>query len=103
MNNNLEGFWYSVREPHFPMPVSNILSTEQAEKIFKLIKTKEAKAYLIRYKGMSPSRIEKCYVGSGTYSYGKWSWPEGFAEHYVLKHKVKPTDEFLDFIGYSDI
>lgn len=29
-----------------------------------------------------------------------WKWPGDFAEHYVLKHKVKPTDEFLEFIGY---
>jgi hypothetical protein len=98
----LEGFWYSSREPHFPMPIPSVLSDDEAKKIHDLIKQKERTAYLCLYRGMSPSRLEKSHVGNGTYETPEWHWPEGFAEHYVLKHKVKPTDEFLKFIGYND-
>ena len=98
-----EGFWYSKREPHFPMPTPYILTEAEAKKIFDLIKLKEQSAFLCLYRGMSPSRIKDGeYVGNGTYETEEWHWPQGFAEHYVLKYRVRPTEEFLEFIGYSD-
>lgn len=31
---NYEGFWYSKSEPHFSMPVPNVLTQEEADIIF---------------------------------------------------------------------
>ncbi len=39
-------------------------------------------------------------LGSEEYNNGDWVWPEDFAFHYVKMHRVKPSDEFLRFIGY---
>jgi hypothetical protein len=38
---------------------------------------------------------------SGGYELEGWIWPGDFVEHYVLTHKVRPTDEFLKWIGYD--
>lgn len=96
-----EGFWGSKLEPHYPSPAPNTLSDSEAADIFQLIKKKEKRASLIQYKGFAMSRIEKkVRVGSGTFRSGNWEWPQGFAEHYVKAHKVRPSDEFLKFIGF---
>jgi hypothetical protein len=49
-----------------------------------------------------PPKVEcpKSPNGKHEYQLDGWKWPEDFAKHYVLDHKVKPTDEFLIFIGY---
>lgn len=97
----LEGFWYHRETaPDFPKPVPNVLSEAQAKKVFAAIKKKEAKATQTFYKGYAMSRLEpRVRVGSSTYALGKWRWPQGYAEHYVLKHRVKPSDAFLEFLG----
>lgn len=97
----LEGFWYHrTLSPQYPKPVPNVLTETQAKKIFAAIKKKEEKASKILYRGYALSRIERrVRVGSATYALGKWRWPQGYAEHYVLKHRVKPSDEFLEFLG----
>lgn len=94
-----EGFWYSEHEPHFPKPVPYVLTEAQAELIAAAIKKRERRAALIRYRGMAKSRIDNTFVGSGTYRTDMWEWPQGFAEHYVQKYRVKPTDKFLKYIG----
>lgn len=100
---NREGFWYSKQEPQYPKPVPGQLDNSQAIKIFDLIKRKEKMAVRTKQKGFSVSRIDgKTNVGSSTFTHGKWMWPEGFAEHYVLVHKVKPSKEFLQYIGYKE-
>lgn len=99
---NYEGFWYSKHEPHFPMPVPDILTQEEADAIFAKIKRKERSAERTLYRGFSVSRIDKkTIIGSAEYFTTEWTWPDGFAEHYVQDHRVKPTDEFLKFIGYK--
>lgn len=100
-NKKIEGYWYSELHKEFPMPVPNVLSKYEAELIYDLIKKTEYYARKEFYKGFANSRIEKSvWVGSAEFEKGGWIWPEGFAEHYVLKHRVKPTDDFLKFIGY---
>lgn len=100
--SKIEGYWYSKYSPEYPMPVPNALTEEEANEIYRLIKRKETSAAVTRYRGISTSRIDKkTAVGSMEYKRAGWVWPQGFAEHYVLKHKVKPSMEFLDFIGYK--
>lgn len=102
-NIKVEGYWWSKHEPQYPVPVPNVLTVEQAKQIYNLIKRKERSARHIQYRGWSTSRVDKkTHVGSGEYLTEKWIWPAGFAEHYVLLHRVKPSDEFLNFIGYRE-
>ena len=103
-NDKIEGYWSLKGNPAldiYPTPVPNVLTQDEANAVFKLIKRKEAGASVTRYRGMSMSRIDKkTVVGSMEYSRAGWRWPQGFAEHYVRDHRVKPTDAFLKFIGY---
>jgi len=101
-DKRIEGYWYSEREPKYPMPIPNQLEQKEAEEIFKLIKEKEAECEIIYTRGSSLSRIDKSRVGSTEYQHEKWLWPENFAEHYVLKYKIKPSGEFLKFIGWRE-
>jgi hypothetical protein len=100
-NKKIEGYWYSEDEPQYPMPKENVLSEKEAEDIFQLILKKEAEANVERYKGSSKSRITGEYLGNAEYETDEWIWPADFAYHYVLQHKVKPSDEFLEYIGYK--
>lgn len=93
-----EGFWYSKYEPNWPKPVPDVLTDEQALKVYNRIKQKEKTARATRYRGWSTSRIDGTHVGCTEYESGGWRWPEAFAPHYVLKYKVKPSDEFLKFL-----
>lgn len=96
----IEGYWYSEYEPQYPMPKPNVLTQEEAEDIFMKIIEKEKGARKTNYRGWSKSRINGERLGSGEFETTEWKWPEDFAEHYVLKHKVKPSDEFLKYIGH---
>ena len=103
----VEGYWYEKpyskysKESVYPMPIPNILTPEEAEKIYNLIIQKEVKARVVLYRGFSYSRITGETLGSREYQTDEWLWPGDFAEHYVLKHRVKPSDEFLEYIGYE--
>lgn len=97
-----EGFWRSNSEPALPMPVPNILTEAESLEIFQRIKKKERTAKRTLYRGMAMSRLEKnVFVDNAEYSAGDWCWPGGYAEHYVRDHRVKPSDEFLEFLGYK--
>ena len=98
----VEGFWSSKDEPDYPMPVPNVLTQEESEIIYDLIKEKEKIAYIDFYGGYSYSRITDEILGCREFSLNGWIWTGDFAQHYVLEHKCKPTDEFLDFIGYEN-
>ena len=102
-NRKIEGYWYAnlfgLRE--YPMPEPNVLTQEEAQKIHDLIKVKEKTAKITRYRGWSSSRITQERLGSTEYRTDEWLWPCDFASHYVLEHKVKPTDDFLEYIGYE--
>ena len=53
------------------------------------------------YMGRSASRITGEMLGNKEYETDKWRWPGDFAKHYVLDHKIKPSNEFLKYIGYE--
>jgi len=98
----IEGYWYSEHYPKYPMPVSNVLSEKEANIIYNLIIKKEKIAQKVLYRGFSYSRITEEILGCCEYQLDNYSWPGDFASHYVLTHKVKPTDDFLKFIGYKE-
>lgn len=97
----VEGYWHSVYTPQYKEPVPNQLSESEVKGIFKLIKEKEKECRVKGYRGYSTSRIDNTQVGREEYHHDSWLWPEGFAEHYVLKYRVKPSDAFLKFIGWN--
>jgi len=99
-DRKIEGYWYSKYEPQYPMPVAGVLTEEKARIVFDAIKQKEKIARVDYYRGNSRSRIEPdTILGYAEYNLDGWVWPGDFAEHYVLKHRVRPTEEFLEFIG----
>lgn len=102
LGRKIEGYWYSKYEPKYPKPVVNALTQDQANQIADLIKKKQRGASRKQYRGFSTSRVDKSVVGSAEFSRNGWVWPDGFGEHYVRKYRVKPSSEFLDFIGYKD-
>jgi len=101
IDKKIEGYWYSKYEPEYPMPLANVLTEEQAEKIYNLILEKEKIARVNMYMGRSASRITGEMLGNKEYETDKWRWPGDFAKHYVLDHKIKPSNEFLKYIGYE--
>lgn len=103
IKRRVEGYWYSSAEPYWPKPVVNSLNDHQAETVFDLIRQKEKTAYYAEYTDHAVSRIEKgVEVGNGEYVTDEWRWPNSLAEHYVKKHRVRPSEEFLSYIGYHD-
>lgn len=101
-DKKVEGYWYSEHTPQYPMPEPNVLTEEEAKEIYDLItQIENDNIGKTRYKGMTRSRITGEYMGSTEYYTNEWKWPEDFAPHYVLEHRVKPSDEFLIYIGYK--
>jgi hypothetical protein len=85
---------------NYPIPIPNVLTEEESQTIYRLIKEKEKGANCYGYMGISASRITGERLGNEEYESDEWIWPGDFAEHYVLTHKVRPTEEFLKWIGY---
>ncbi|MGK7961236.1 hypothetical protein [Crocosphaera sp.] len=101
----IEGYWYgySSSNQKYPIPQPNVLSTEETDTIYQLIVAKEKEASIQKYRGLTISRITGEMLGYTEYHHNSgWVWPGDFAKHYVKEHKVKPTDEFLKFIGYDE-
>ncbi len=99
-SRKIEGYWYSDHAPEYPMPISDVLTEEQSAEIYNLIIIKQLSAREARFKGLSRSRVDGSLLGCVEYQTTDWVWPGDFAPHYVLKYRVKPTDEFLSYIGY---
>lgn len=108
----VEGYWRKTEqvsnnllfpEDEYPFPIKDVLSIEEANKIYSLIRQKERGARKVAYKGCSWSRITNEQLGCEEYETKEYIWPGDFAEHYVLKHRVRPSNDFLKFIGYKNI
>jgi hypothetical protein len=106
-DKNIEGYWFEKpfsnysKISEFPMPVANVLNDNEAKVIYDLIIDKEKTAKITAYRGFSCSRITGENLGNKEFETEEWIWPGDFAKHYVLEHKVKPTDEFLRYINYK--
>lgn len=101
MEEKIEGYWSDGKNSKFPIPEPDILTENEAKKIYDLIIIKEKSAEILSYRGCSVSRITGKMLGNKEYQYDEWLWPADFAKHYVLENRVKPTDEFLEYIGYK--
>ena len=93
----IEGYWYA---PFYPKPIPNQLTEAEAQEIYELIKVKEKECTIRLSRGYAHSRLENAMVGMNEYHHEEWLWPEGYAEHHVLKHGVKPSKDFLAFLGF---
>lgn len=96
-NLNREGFWYSPAEPGWPRPVPHAKPWKGKSHFVELLTKLEGEAQELCYKGWSTCRICHCHNGSVTYRYKQWEWPSGFL-HYIEKHNVRPSDEFIAFV-----
>jgi hypothetical protein len=98
-----EGFWhdkYERKNDGFPMPVANEKPWMHQQFFLEVLKRVENGIRItpdMRYMGDSECRICECVNGSIEYRLNEWVWPEGF-RHYVEKHNVMPSKEFIDFI-----
>ncbi len=100
-NQQTEGYWYSESEPNYPKPIPNVLSDEEAKLLSDKIEEKENQATPVLYRGFSFSRITGERLGCKEFQTQEWKWPADFRTHYVLEHRVRPTDEFLKYIGFE--
>ena len=108
-NKKREGYWTSGFHPEYPQPIPNVLTEEQSLQIYNKIvelenmcRSRISPDYNIkRYLGMSTSRFTGERLSNAEYSTPEWQWPDGFAKHYVLEHRVKPSDEFLKYLGIT--
>ena len=96
----IEGYWKTFDSDEYPNPVPNVLSKAEAIEIYIKIVEKQEEAEIKRYRGLSHSRITGERLGNVEYETNEWIWPGDFAKHYVLENRVKPSDEFLKYIGY---
>ncbi len=94
-NNRKEGFWYSPANPKLPKPVSHEKPVKNKAKVVARMKTVAANFSGGMQKGVSTCRICKERNGSHDVSYNGFTWPIGYI-HYVEKHNVHPTKEFLE-------
>jgi hypothetical protein len=96
-----EGAWHYKKDAEYPVPPPYQLKTKEAEEIYILIKIKEAEAKETIARGLDYSVIDDtCIGGIRAFYHINWVWPGNYAEHYVFKYKVKPSDDFLKFIGW---
>ncbi len=59
------------------------------------------KGHILSYRGYTPSRLDpNIIVGSKEYYDPEYNigWPEGYAEHYISKHNVMPTERFFNYV-----
>jgi hypothetical protein len=54
-------------------------------------------SYVLEYRGSSSCRICGCKNGYLEFRQNGWTWPSGY-RHYIEKHNIKPSEEFIDMI-----
>jgi len=105
-DRKIEGYWkmlnpYFKEETDYPMPVAGVLTEQESKDIYDKIVEKEKTATVQKYRGWTTSRITGESLGNAEYHTDEWIWPGDFAKHYVLENGVRPTNEFLKYIGYE--
>lgn len=97
-----EGFWFSSKEKHFPMPVPRE-KTWLGQRVFlaNLAIVESQEMLLVSHsKGWSTCRICDCRNGSSSLeltAFGvTYLWPSGFT-HYISKHNVRPSLSFQEW------
>jgi len=102
------GYWYSDREPNFPMPEVGSLCYQCTEfgadpdchcSNHTVIEYLENGNKLDAWRGFSSCRIcGHVPNGSKCLTDGTYQWPEGLA-HYVREHNTPLPQDFLDHIS----
>jgi len=88
------GYWYSEREPEFPMPTSAD-EFEHKDEVIEYLNNGEVRH---RWRGMSSCRLcDLRHNGSRCLTDRKYIWPEGLA-HYVEEHNTPLPEEFIKYI-----
>lgn len=98
----VEGYWNTKDNdyPQYPMPVRHNKKWKKSEFLahLKVVENDlDGKTRCHYMKGTSRCRLCDEGNGSGEFSRGKWDWPDGLV-HYITKHGVKPSDDFIEFI-----
>lgn len=89
------GYWFSQEEPHLPNPKDFVNPywdiTERNAVVAYLRAGNKGPAF----KGSAPCRLCPERLGSCDMYDDVYMWPQK-TEHYLLKHGVKPPQEFID-------
>lgn len=99
----VEGYWNTKDNdyPQYPMPVRHNKKWKKSEFLVHLkvvqndLDGKTSQGFM---KGWSTCRVCQAKCGSSEFARGKYDWPDGLV-HYITKHGVKPSDDFIEFIN----
>lgn len=102
-NENREGFWASSDgDKQLPTPVAT--SWGGRTDWLRALTRAERKAHSKAYKGMSTCRVCSSVNGSEEFTLdvdgNTWKWPSGY-RHYIVKHQVRPSLAFEEFIAHA--
>ena len=101
---HVEGYWaMDKKDKSRPFPQKFKGTWEDKDTFCDKVHSIEEKleADQMFYRGMSESRLEPGeMVGSGEHRdlVNGVLWPEGYAEHYIRKHNVLPSEEFYEYV-----
>jgi hypothetical protein len=95
-----EGYCCSNKETQKVKPVPNVLAPFQAREIHELIRNIERNIRPKIYRGIMISPIDNAPFLAAEYEHDGWIWNSVLSDHFVLKHRVRPSDDFLKYIGW---
>lgn len=104
----VEGYWGQsaddITEFPWPRPYLHGSWPEKGvflERLAAIEGSLAAAGRLRQYRGLAPSRLDPGeMVGSGEFvdETNGVVWPEGYAQHYVDRHNVLPSEQFYDYV-----
>jgi hypothetical protein len=95
-----EGYCCGDRESQKTKPVPNVLAPFQAREIHELIRNIERNIRPRMYRGIFLSPFDNTNLGAADYEHDGWRWSSSLSDYFVLQHRVRPSDEFLKYIGW---
>lgn len=126
IGRRVEGYWAWDSDPskdiyngRYPWPTGECLTWAGKDEFVKRLTAMQERADIdvshrttktdimkIFYRGCSTSRLEQCAngrwvpVSNAEYvdAVNNVVWPAGFLEHYVVRHYVKPSLEFYNYV-----